>query len=227
MVPQKLFAEFIGTFFLVFAGTAGMAVAPEGPAKLVVPAVTFGLAILVMVYSVGYISGAHFNPAVTLGFTVAGKFPYREVPGYWFAQLAGGSTASAIISYLLAPDVFTGTALSISLKQGLVFETVLTFFLMFVIISVATDYRAQTTMAGVCIGIVVLVNSIVGGGATGASMNPARSFGPALVQGQWGDHWIYWIGPAAGAVLASLSYSFMKCAHEQSTEDLPDGAGCC
>ena len=187
-----------------------------------IPAV-FGLVVACMVYAVGHISGAHFNPAVTFAFSVARHFPKREMPVYWFAQFGGAIMASFLLTLLLPPGVgFGATHLSIGLLRSLGVEIILSFFLMFVIIAVATDTRAEGTMAGVAIGGMVAVCAFLGGPLTGASMNPARSLGPALFEGGLGDLWIYFIGPFFGTTLAAVTYEWIRCHPDKS-----DAKGCC
>jgi len=210
---KKCLAEAIGTFTLVFAGCGSVMVAERFPGTVppsVIP-VVFGLAVAVMIYAVGHISGAHFNPAVTLAFAVGRHFPLKQLPFYWLAQFTGAVAASGLLVLLLPPGGTYGTTFSsVHPPQALAWEGVLTFFLMFVIMAVATDTRAEGTMAGVAIGGTVMLAAFVGGPVTGASMNPARSFAPALMQGQMGEMWIYILGPILGAVTAALLYNFLR-----------------
>jgi aquaporin NIP len=210
---KKSLAEAIGTFTLVFAGCGSIMVAERFPGTVppsVIP-VVFGLAVAVMIYAVGHISGAHFNPAVTLAFAVGRHFPLKQLPFYWIAQYSGALAASGLLVLLLPPGGVYGTTFSsvIPLK-ALAWEGVLTFFLMFVIMAVATDTRAEGTMAGAAVGGTVMLAAFVGGPVTGASMNPARSLAPALFQGQLGEMWIYTLGPALGAVVAALLYNYLR-----------------
>lgn len=210
---KKSLAEAIGTFALVFAGCGSIMVAERFPGNVPPSAipVVFGLAVAVMIYAVGHISGAHFNPAVTLAFAVGRHFPLREVPAYWAAQCGGAVAASGLLTLLLPLGRAYGTTYSSVIPlQALAWEGVLTFFLMFVIMAVATDTRAEGTMAGAAIGGTVMLAAFVGGPVTGASMNPARSLAPALFQGQLGEMWIYILGPATGAVCAALLYNYLR-----------------
>jgi MIP family channel proteins len=210
---KKTVAEAVGTFTLVFAGCGSIMVAERFPGTVppsVIP-VVFGLAVTVMIYAVGHISGAHFNPAVTLAFAVGRHFPLKQIPYYWMAQFAGAIAASGLLTLLLPPGHAYGATFSlVHPPQALAWEGILTFFLMFVIMAVATDTRAEGTMAGVAIGGTVMLAAFVGGPVTGASMNPARSLAPALFQGQLGEMWIYILGPACGAVFAALLYNFLR-----------------
>jgi MIP family channel proteins len=210
---KKSIAELVGTFTLVFAGCGSVMVAERFPGSISVNAVPviFGLAVAVMIYAVGHISGAHFNPAVTLAFAAARHFPKEEVLAYWLSQLAGALGAIGLLTAILPPGKSFGATLpSVPVWQALTWEIVLTFFLMFVIVAVATDTRAVGTMAGAAIGGTVMLAAWVGGPVTGASMNPARSFAPALFAGRLDMMWIYVLGPALGAVLAALLYENIR-----------------
>jgi MIP family channel proteins len=232
-ILSKLIAEGVGTFALVFAGCGAVMVAERFPGSLspVGIAMVFGLVIAVMIYAVGHISGAHFNPAVTLAFAVAGRFPKGQIFGYWVAQCVAGILAIALLKLLLpAGDLYGATIPAIAVWPAVGFEAVLTFFLMFVIIAVATDARAVGTMAGIAIGSTVMLCALFGGAITGASMNPARSLAPALFQGSMNSMWIYLVGPFAGAVVAILLYECIRC--ENTVDDTEsatgkDAKGCC
>lgn len=209
---RVLLAETIGTFGLVFAGCGAIVIDAEtgaiGHAGI---AATFGLIIMTMIYAVGHISGAHFNPAVTLSFAVTRHLPWPRAVGYWGAQLIGAILAAVLLRALFGNTANLGTTLpSGSDRQSLVLELALTFFLMFVIISVATDVRAVGQAAAIAIGGTVGLEAMFGGPISGASMNPARSLGPALVSGTWESQWIYVVGPAIGAVLGALTYQFIR-----------------
>ena len=210
---KALIAEMIGTFALVFAGCGAIMVSQRFPGTVAPGAIAmvFGLVVGAMIYAVGHISGAHFNPAVTLGFAVVGRFPRWDVPGYWAAQLAGAVAAIVVLDALLPSGPgFGATVPTVPALAAVGWEAVLTFFLMFVIIAVATDTRAHGPIAGVAIGAVVALDAFFGGPVTGASMNPARSLAPALFQGELSTLWIYFVGPAAGAVAAALTYERLR-----------------
>ncbi len=207
-------AEFIGTFGLVFAGTGALVTnqVNAGAISHVGIALTFGLVIAAMVFATGQISGAHINPAVTLAFWSVGRFPRREVPFYVVAQLLGACVGSAVIRCLIGDYAYLGATIpSGSAGQSLGIEFLLTFLLMFVIMAVATDTRSNGAMAAIAIGTVVGLGAMFAGPISGASMNPARSFGPALVGGYFSAHWIYWIGPIAGSVFAAWIYDVIRC----------------
>ena len=202
-----LVAEAIGTFALVFAGCGAIAVGALGPAGV---AAAFGLVIMVMIYALGHVSGAHFNPAVTAAFAVGRHFPMSRVLPYWAAQVGGAVAGAALLRATLG-DVSLGvTHPSGSDVQSLVWEVVLTFFLMLVIVAVATDTRAVGQGAAIAIGGAVALGSLVGGPISGASMNPARSIGPAVVSGDLSDLWIYLVAPPIGAIVAALVYRYLR-----------------
>ena len=178
-------------------------------------AMVFGLIIMVMVYATGHLSGAHINPAVTLAFTLTRHFPPREALAYVTAQIAGATAgALALLAVWTDKPAHLGATLpSVGTGSALVYEVLLTAFLMFVIMAVATDTRAVGAAAAIAIGGTVGLDALFGGPVTGASMNPARSFGPALVAGEWHDLWIYLVGPIAGAALGALAYQLVRGEH--------------
>ena len=199
---RKAVTEAIGTFAIVFAGCGAIrvqALFPGSVAPAVIP-VVFGLVVAAMIYAVGHISGAHFNPAVTLGFAIARHFPAREVLVYWIGQIAGALLGVALLALLLpGATTFGATTPQVPVILALGWEFVLTFFLMFVIIAVATDTRAIGTMAGAAIGATVMLDAFVGGPVTGASMNPARSIAPALAEGRLEGLWDLCARPRTGS----------------------------
>ena len=214
---RRVGAELVGTYALVTAGCGAIIVnSLTGALSHVGIALTFGLVITVMIAATGHISGAHFNPAVTLAFTFIRRFPWRDVPFY-----VGGQLVGAILGALTLRGLFGLTAnLGATLPQGnpfqsLVMEALLTTALMFVITAVATDPRVPTSLAPLAIGATVALDALWGGPISGASMNPARSFGPALVAGVWLDQWIYWIGPIIGAGLGALIFQLIRLPHLQ------------
>ena len=220
-LSRKVVAEAVGTFFIVFAGCGAMAVANRFPGSVAPGAVPviFGLAVAAMIYAVGHISGAHFNPAVTLAFAAARHFPPREVPWYWTAQFFGAFTAIGLLAVVLPPGTDFGAPVPAVLGyQSVIWEAVLTFCLMFVIIAVATDTRAVGTMAGAAIGAAVTVGAFVGGPVTGAAMNPARALPPLLIEGHASSFWIYAVGPLLGALAAAYLYESIRC-------EVPEGRG--
>jgi MIP family channel proteins len=215
MVPQlarSLVAEVIGTFALVFAGCGAIMVdAKTSALGHVGVAISFGLVITVMIYAVGHISGAHFNPAVTFAFALSRHFPRERVPLYWAAQLAGALAAALVLRGSLGDIAHIGATLpSGSNRQAFLWEGVLTFFLMFVIMAVATDTRAVGEAAAIAIGATVGLDAMFGGPITGASMNPARSLGPAIAAGDYTAIWVYLLAPLVGAALAAATYQFLR-----------------
>jgi aquaporin Z len=201
---KKLAAEAVGTFALVFAGTAACVVNDQvGAVTHVGVALTFGLVVFVLIAALGDVSGAHLNPAVTLGFVLARRFPVRAALAYVPAQLVGAALASLCVSILL-PDSSTlgGTFPHGSAGQSFGFELLLTAGLMFVILGVSTGAKEKGITAGLAIGSVIALEALFAGPISGASMNPARSLAPALVSWTWGSLWVYLIGPTVGAALA-------------------------
>ena len=218
-MERRYLAEFVGTFGIVFAPVAFSAAAGHsgGDGTLLSAALVSGLVVLAMIYTLGHISAAHFNPAVTLGFAVAGRFPWRYVLPYWAAQWLGGIVAAAAVALLLGgghgahiPTVPVITAVGV--------EVVLTFFLMLVIISVATDRRVNGATPGLAIGLTVVFDVLIGGSLTGGSMNPARSLGPALFAGGAAltSYWVYVVGPVLGAVIAARLYEVIRGGEEHA-----------
>jgi aquaporin NIP len=209
---RSLVAETIGTFALVFAGCGAIMVdAKTHQLGHVGVAITFGLVIMFGIYAVGHISGAHFNPAVTFGFAISRHFPWSRAVGYWCAQLVGAVAATAILRGSLGNVADVGATIpSGSQGQAFLWEVVLTFFLMFVIMGVATDTRAVGEAAAIAIGGTVGFDAMFGGPITGASMNPARSIGPALVSGNLHALWLYVAAPLVGATLAATIYQFVR-----------------
>lgn len=225
---RKIVAECVGTFCLVFAGCGAIMVNDITAGQVTHPgvALTFGLVVGVMILATGHISGAHFNPAVTLAFASAGHFPWKEVPGYLAGQVVAAVLASAALYAVLGPVAALGaTVPSGGALQALVLEAVLTFMLMFVIVSVATDARATGQLAALGIGGTVTLCALFGGPICGASMNPARSIGPAVLTGELGQLWIYLAGPIAGALLGAFVYRFVRC--EETVRDAGGARGCC
>ncbi len=202
---KKIAAEFLGTFALVFAGTGAIIIndVSGGTITHVGIALTFGLVVLAMIYTLGDISGAHLNPAVTLGFCSARRFPARDVLPYILAQCAGALLASGILKLLFPAHQNLGaTHPAGSAMQAFVLETVLTFLLMFVVLNVSTGAKEKGVTAGIAIGAVIGLEAMFAGPITGASMNPARSFAPALLSGHMADPWIYLAAPVLGALVA-------------------------
>lgn len=212
LLLRSALAEFIGTFALVTAGCGAIIVNSQTNALTHGGvALTFGLIIAAMIASVGHISGAHFNPAVSLAFALIGRLPWRTLPVYILGQLAGATLAALTLYGLFGNSAALGaTVPSGSPWQSLVLEILLTAVLMFVITSVATDARAAGNLAALAIGATVALDALWGGPISGASMNPARSFGPALVAGVWQAHWVYWLGPLVGASIGAFAYQVIR-----------------
>jgi len=211
---RRCLAEAFATFALVFAGCGAIVANAERGGQLGSNgiAVAFGLVIMVMVYATGHLSGAHINPAVTAAFCAGRHFPLRDAAWYVPAQLAG-AVAGAMLLRLLwngTPADLGATIPSVGLGSAFAYEIVMTAFLMFVIMAVATDTRAVGAAAAIAIGGTVALDAVFGGPVTGASMNPARSFGPALVAGEWHDFWIYVVGPVLGALVGAFGYHIIR-----------------
>jgi aquaporin NIP len=206
-------AEFLGTFLLVFAGPGAVMIndiSGGGVGSLGI-GLSFGLAVMVAIYAVGHVSGAHINPAVTVAFALTRHFPWSLVPIYFLSQLLGACAASATHLALFGDVANLGaTVPSGSPLQAILLEILLTLFLMFVISAVATDVRAVGQAAAIAIGGYVALAATFAGPIAGASMNPARSFGPALLSGIWTHWWVYWVGPIAGAALGALLYRYVR-----------------
>lgn len=212
-MTRRLVAELFGTFALVFAGTGAIVVnaVSGGQVTHVGVSLTFGLIVLAMVYAVGDVSGAHLNPAVSIGFAVAGRFPAREVVPYVLAQCAGAFLASGAIRFLFPDHPNLGATLPAgTAAQSFVLEVILTLILMFVALSVATGAKERGLLAGVAVGGVVALEALFAGSICGASMNPARSLAPAVMSGLLEHLWVYLAAPTLGACLA---VAVSRCVH--------------
>lgn len=210
---RKYTAEAIGTFALVFCGTGAIIIDQQtgGAVTHVGVAITFGFIVMSMIYALGNISGAHLNPAVTIAFAIAKKFPLRQVVPYAISQLAGAVTASLILHFMFpANEMLGGTMPSGSNIQSFMLELILTFFLMLVILNVAHGSKEQGMFAGLAIGSVVLLEAMFAGPICGASMNPVRSVAPAIVSGHLQSVWIYLSAPVIGAAMAVPVYAYLK-----------------
>ncbi len=229
---RRGFAEFVGTFALVLAAAGSLLVSatafgqlfgqPGGAAfasglALVATALAYGLAVAVMTSAVGHISGGHFNPAITLGFLVTGRIAAVLAVVYWLAQLAAAALAALLLRWIFTADLRNLVRLGapavgggIDHWQAVVIEAVLTFFLVWVVFATAADPGgAFKSIAGLAIGLTVTFDVFVGGPLTGAAMNPARAFGPELVQNAWTDAWVWYAGPFAGGALAATVYDWL------------------
>jgi aquaporin NIP len=211
---RRALAEALAAFALVFAGCGAIVANAQygGALGAVGISLVFGLVIMVMVYATGHLSGAHINPSVTIAFTLTRHFPAREAVAYIGAQLAGATAAALVLwgVWTDKPAHLGATIPTVSAGSAFLYEAVLTAFLMFVIMAVATDTRAVGAAAAIAIGGVIGLDALFGGPVTGASMNPARSFGPALVSGDWHDFWVYVAGPLLGAAAGALAYQVVR-----------------
>lgn len=208
----RYFNEFVGTFILVFVGAGAIVINAEtgNPIGTLGIGIVFGLVVMVVITATGHISGAHINPAVTLAFALTRHFPVRDILPYWGAQLGGAALASGIVLWMLGDAANVGATLPRdSAAQAFGLEFFLTFILMFVIMAVATDTRIIKSNAAIAIGATVALEAIYAGPISGASMNPARSFGPAVASGVFLHHWVYWAGPILGAAFGALLYKFL------------------
>ena len=216
---RRAAAEALGAFALVFAGCGAIVAnaSYDGALGTVGIALVFGLVIMAMIYATGHLSGAHLNPSVTLAFSLTRHFPLRDALAYIPAQLAGATAAAAVLLALWPdkPAHLGATVPTVGGWQALLYETVLTAFLMFVIMAVATDTRAVGASAAIAVGGVIGLNALFGGPVTGASMNTARSFGPALVANEWHDFWVYVVGPLVGAMIGALAYQLVRGEHSR------------
>jgi aquaporin NIP len=219
-LARALVAELIGTFALVFAGAGAVMVDAKTHALgHVGVAFTFGLVIMAMIYAVGHISGAHFNAAVTFAFAVSRHFPWPRAIAYWCAQFLGALIAAALLRGSLGNIAHVGATLpSGSQGQSFLWELVLSFFLMFVIMAVATDTRAVGEAAAIAIGGTIGLDAMFGGPISGASMNPMRSLGPALVSGDLHALWLYILAPIVGTSLGALAYQFVRGEETQAAD---------
>jgi aquaporin NIP len=202
---KRLFAEFLGTFILVFAGTGAIVINQTtggviGHAGI---ALVFGLVVLAMIYTFGDVSGAHLNPAVTIGFAVAGRFPLKEIPGYITSQLGGAFAASGLLKILFPANATLGATLPAdTVTQSFILEIILTAILMLVILSVSTGAKEKGVTAGIAIGAMIALEAMFAGPICGASMNPARSLAPAIISGNLQHLWLYPAATILGAIIA-------------------------
>jgi MIP family channel proteins len=211
---RRALAEGFAAFALVFAGAGAIVTDAEygGALGAVGIALVFGLVIMAMVYATGHLSGAHINPAVTIAFTLTRHFPPREAGAYIAAQCAGAIAAALVLLAIWPsqPAQLGATVPSVGVGSAVVYEAVMSAFLMFVIMAVATDTRAAGAAAAIAIGGTIGLDALFGGPVTGASMNPARSVGPALAAWEWQDLWVYLVGPIAGTALGGFGYQLIR-----------------
>ncbi len=221
MQLRNYIAEFIGTFALVFIGAGAVLIngITGGMVSLVGIALAHGLVLMTMIYSLANVSGAHFNPAVTIAMLANKRIDARKATGYIVSQLSGASIAGLLLLFLYpaaSAQQLYGFPTQIALGFGALLEAVLTFFLVLTIYGVAVNKRAPAGFFGLAIGAVLVYDIIMGGTQTGAAMNPARAFGPALASGIWSPQLIYWIGPVIGALVASFVYEYLLLEHKIS-----------
>jgi aquaporin Z len=209
---RRAAAEFVGTFALIFIGVGSIAV---GGGNLVGIALAHGLVIAVMVSAVGHISGGHFNPAITFAFVVTRRMNLALAAAYWLTQLLAAVVAALALNAVFPDEANLDSGVpvlndAVGVGSGVLAEAILTFFLVWVVFATAADPRGTfKSIAGLAIGLTITVDILGGGPLTGAAMNPARAFGPELVQGVWDDFWIYWVGPLLGAGVAALAYELL------------------
>jgi MIP family channel proteins len=220
-IAEQAVAEFLGTFALVFIGAGSVVIAAAnagGYLGLIGVALAHGLVLATFISSLGHISGAHFNPAVTIAVWVGGKIEAQRGAAYIAAQLAGAAAGAGLLRWVMPEQVWRSGSLGATLvshefgitnAKAVLLEAILTFLLVITVYAVAVDDRGTfRSIAGLPIGLVLVFDILVGGQLTGASMNPARSFGPALVAGEWTDFWVYIIGPLSGGIIAAALYVF-------------------
>ncbi|XP_019169023.1 PREDICTED: aquaporin NIP1-1-like [Ipomoea nil] len=217
---QKLIAEFMGTYLLLFAGFAALLTNKD--LSLPVTAMLWGMDVMIMLYTVGHLSGAHFNPAVTLAFASCKRFPWRHVPAYIIAQVLAATLATGTVRLMFSAeeDHFLGTVPAGSDMQSLILEFLITFYLMFAVSGVATDKRGVSEFTGLSVGAVIAINSIIAGPISGASMNPARTLGPAIISNRYKSIWVYMLGPTAGATAGVWFYNAVRLQDKPSDEEI-------
>jgi aquaporin Z len=223
---QRLAAELLGTFALTFVAAGGGVIGAVSGGQVTLLAAVVAPALLVMarIYTVGDLSGAHFNPAVTLAFTLRRDFPVRWVPGYWAMQLVGAVLAALLLRGLFGDAGHLGATLPHhGVFASLIMEVVLTFFLLTVIFGTATDHRLVGHNAALAVGGLIALDGLFAAPISGASMNPARSFGPALVGGDLNNYWIYVAGPIAGACFAVAVAYLLRGRHTKDEREAARG----
>jgi MIP family channel proteins len=230
-IPRVMLAELLGTYFLVLAGTAAAVAATLNlpiaglPADSLTVALSFGLILIALVFSLGHISGAHFNPAVTIGLGASGKFPLKYVPFYVFSQMGGALLAAVTVLFMFGKTAKSLAALGATLPakgvngwRVVFIEAIVTFLLMLVIMAIATDKRSPKAAAGTAIGFTLAVGVLIAGPLTGGALNPARALGPMIIAGKYTSWWAYIVGPLTGAVLAAIIYAKLLVGAEEPSE---------
>ncbi|KAI4981967.1 aquaporin NIP2-1-like [Hordeum vulgare subsp. vulgare] len=219
---KKVVSEVVSTFLLVFVTCGAAAISAHDVTRIsqLGQSVAGGLIVVVMIYAVGHISGAHMNPAVTLAFAIFRHFPWIQVPFYWAAQFTGAICASFVLKAVLHPITVIGTTEPVGPHwHALVIEVVVTFNMMFVTLAVATDTRAVGELAGLAVGSSVCITSIFAGAVSGGSMNPARTLGPALASNRYPGLWLYFLGPVLGTLSGAWTYTYIR--FEDPPKDAP------
>eukprot|EP00252_Welwitschia_mirabilis_P004400 TRINITY_DN1475_c0_g1_i3.p1 TRINITY_DN1475_c0_g1~~TRINITY_DN1475_c0_g1_i3.p1 ORF type:complete len:230 (+),score=31.50 TRINITY_DN1475_c0_g1_i3:382-1071(+) len=220
----KVGAEFLGTFILIFAATATPIVNQKtnGAESLIGLAASSGLAVMVVILSTGHISGAHINPCLTISFAALRHFPWIQVPAYLAAQLLGSISAAYLLKLIFHPFMAGGvTVPSGSYAQAFALEFIISFNLMFVVTSVATDTRAVGELAGIAVGATVIMNILIAGPNSGAAMNPVRTLGPAIAARNFKAIWVYLTAPILGALCGAAAYTAVKLKDEQENQTRP------
>uniref|UniRef100_A0A0D6QS13 Aquaporin n=1 Tax=Araucaria cunninghamii TaxID=56994 RepID=A0A0D6QS13_ARACU len=218
---KKVGAEFIGTFFLIFAGCGSILVDKKSNGSITHLGVSlvWGMAVMILVYSLGHISGAHFNPAVTLSFATVRRFPLINIPGYIGAQVVAAISAGYVLRLMFGDVAKIGATVPTgSNLQSFALEIIVTFLLMFVISAVATDTKAIGELAGLAIGTTIAMNVAISGPISGASMNPARTIGSAVAGNEYKSFWIYMVAPILGAIAGAWSYDMIRLSNKPVCE---------
>ncbi len=226
MEAKSFVAEFLGTFGLVFIGAGAVLVngITGGAVGLIGIALAHGLVLMCMIYSLANVSGAHFNPAITIALALNKRIGGVKALGYVISQLLGASVAGFLLLFLFPAATSAqlyGWPLSVPMGFGIALEAVLTFFLVSAVYGTAVSKKATPGVYGFAIGLVLAFDILVGGTQTGGAMNPARAFGPAIASGVWGPQVIYWIGPVIGALVASLIYEYLLSEEKKSEPEKP------
>ncbi|KAJ4849578.1 hypothetical protein Tsubulata_038662 [Turnera subulata] len=223
---QKIVAELIGTYILIFVGCGSALTDKVLKLTIIGIAIVWGAVLMAAIYAVGHISGAHFNPAVTLALAAIRKFSWKHVPMYVLAQVLGATLAILTLKVLFHDQDSVSIQATMTMYsdptsdlQAIIWEFIITFILMFSICGIATDHRANKDLCGVAIGGTLLVNVLIAGPITGASMNPARSLGPAIVSGVYTNIWVYMVAPIAGAMVAAAVYSVLRVPEPEMPEE--------
>ena len=233
-LPRVMIAELVGTYFLILAGTAAVVSAVLNlpiaglPADSLTVALSFGLILIALVFALGHISGAHFNPAVTLALTFVGKFPLKYAPFYLIAQMGGAILAALSLLYMFGDKAKSVASLGATLPapgvdgwRVVFIEAIVTFLLMLVIMAIATDARSPKAAAGTAIGFTLAMAVLIAGPLTGGAVNPARALGPMIVAEKFDAFWAYIVGPIVGAVTAAVLYSVLLVGAEEPSEAEP------